>query len=269
MKKRGRCLPLLLVLAIAPMIFIGCGGPELHSKWRTEQISIDGFDTEWADSIVFYDEKSHMVIGMTNDADDMYIRISTLDRTMQKQLLHLGCTIWFDPEGGKKQTFGIHFPLGMQTTGMSMPVKRGEKSSPEKLQDLLQNSQEELQFVGSSIVGAITMVASEAEELGVKARIGMTKGFLVYELKLPLKSKESWMPSLISADSSKAVGIGFETGKMDRAAMPQAKGGGRGGRSGGRGGMGGKGGMRAGGNGEQRPQALELWTKVYLAGSPG
>lgn len=87
--------------------------------------------------------------------------------------------------------------------------------------------------------------------MGIYAGLSVQQSHLIYELQVPLTA----------AKDNKTIGIGFETGKLERPAGKGSSGrGGRGG--GGRGGGSGKGGQHGGG----RPESIEIWTKVHLAG---
>ena len=84
---------------------------------------------------------------------------------------------------------------------------------------------------------------------------------MIYELKVPLTVSEG----------NNIIGVGFETGKIERPSGKGSSGGGRGGGGGGKGGgggggkggknMGGKGGAHGGGS----QQPVEIWAKVHLA----
>ena len=88
----------------------------------------------------------------------------------------------------------------------------------------------------------------------------MEQGYLVYELKVPLTA----------AENSQAIGICFETGKIEKPAGKNSFGSGRGGKGGGGGGggkkMGGKGKRNSHGGGS--PEPIEMWAKVHLAERP-
>ena len=63
MKGNGiRVNVLLLSMLLIVIYFAGCGDKELSSKWRTQNITIDGNDSDWSNSLVFYDEINLLLV---------------------------------------------------------------------------------------------------------------------------------------------------------------------------------------------------------------
>ncbi len=228
---------------------------------------------------------------MFNDDDDLYIKLSSPNRMIQNQIIGLGLTVWFDPEGGKEKKFGIHFPIGMQGAGMKMMGSREKPAGTDdtdQIQKKLDKAQQEIELIGPGINERYTIPVDEAALAGIYVRIGKPKGNIIYELKVPLAFSDE-QPYAIGTTADKKIGVGFETGKMNKKMMAERRsksGSGRGGRDGGmggrtggisggmggrmggrRGGMAGRGGM-PGGEGVLMPEPLELWTKVTLASGP-
>ena len=89
---------LILSLAIILVVLIaGCREREMDSRWRDREIIVDGDDTEWGNYIQYYDEETRIVFCMFNDNSDLYIKLSSPNRTVQSQFFGLGLTVWFDP----------------------------------------------------------------------------------------------------------------------------------------------------------------------------
>ena len=257
-------------IVLSTTFLVGCGEREVNSKWRDREITVNGIDTEWKGARLFLD-KEKVTIGLLNDESYLYVRLSSRDRKMQAQMIGLGLTVWFDPKGGRKKAFGIHFPLGRQTNGTQI-MRRDGKGDSDQFQRMLEESQSELELLGHSEDESCTMLVSDVEELGINVKIDMSKGNLVYELKVPLTQNELH-PFAIATDTTKTVGIGFETGKIDmeqlRKMIGERSGRIGGMRSGGgrRGGIGRvPGGIRPGGG--RIPEHLELWVKTKLASAP-
>ena len=270
---------LSFIIILSTIMLADCGMRELESTWRNSEITINGKDeeTEWENARYFF-EKEKVTIGILNDENNMYLRLSSRDRNMQRQLMALGFTVWFDAKGGKKKTLGIHFPIGMQGSGMQM-MRRGRSTSrdedSDQLRKMLEVSQREIEILGPEKNESYTMFVNDVMELGINVKMDVSKGNLVYELKIPLTRSEL-QPYGIGTEIAQAIGIGLETGKIDMKQMRSQMGrrsGGMGGRGGGGmpgggrmpegGGMGG--GRRGGGMRPQMPESLELWFKIQLA----
>ena len=99
------------IVALLVLSFTGCNEVELNSTWRDREIAVDGMSTDWQNAMA-YVEKPGVAIGLRNDAEYMYVCLMPADRRMAAQMLALGFMAWFDPEGGKSKTFGIHFIEG-------------------------------------------------------------------------------------------------------------------------------------------------------------
>ena len=240
-----RYLYIALVLLILPSV--GCGGKKLESRWRNRDIVIDGKDTEWRGCEAYYDEENMIRIGLYNDDDNLYICLSTWNARIQTQLLRMGFTIWFDPEGGKKERFGIRYPMksidfsksgiprgempdggvpGGEYPGRPEDVAREEmeeehRIKPEMIRELLVRVRDSMELLGpgnDEHIGT-EMYIEDAAMIGVEAMMDISNGRLVYELKVPLPRRED-IPYTIGAAAGAEIGIGFELGKMERPAMP-------------------------------------------------
>ncbi len=253
----------LMVISVSS--FAGCNEPELHSAWKDHEITVDGKGADWQ-HITRYVEKTNAAVGLLNDEHHLYVCLTTMDRITATQIAASGFTVWIDPEGGKKKSFGIRFPLGMAEGGNLMKLRESMRD-PKKFRELFEDLGSEMEILGPGENQRVRTLCSAIE--GIEVSAGYSEGRFVYELKLPL-TRSAAQRYGIGTDPGRQIGLGFETPELDREAMgSQAKGqrgGGLGGRGGGgRGGMkggGGRGGMRPGG---AMPEPFELWTKVALS----
>lgn len=269
---------LSFIILFSAILIVGCGMDEVESTWRDRAVTIDGIDNgiEWENSIYYFGEQK-VAIGILNDESDLYIRLSSRDRNIQRQIVALGFTVWFDAKGGKKKTLGIHFPIGMQSSGIQVMrgvgrIERNEDT--DQLQKMLEESQKEIEVFGPGKKESCTLFVADAKELGINSKINFSKGNLVYELQIPLVRSES-KPFGIGSEVSQTIGIGLETGEINVEQMRNQMGG----RGGGMGGIGGRGGGGSGGmrggrgrtgrrGGRQMTESIELWLKTELASDP-
>ncbi len=258
--------------------------PELPSKWKHSEIIVDGIDTEWQQDMSYF-EKEKVAIGMKNDGDNFYLAIKTIDLETQQKMVRGGMTVWFDPKGGDKKTFGIHFPLGNSAAG-GAPIApthvRGSREAVDPtndysaVEDRLKKMLQNLEIIGPGPVDKEQIpVSSSFLSRGIKVSIRDTMGTVFYELVVPLKITKQ-KPLAIGADTGRTIGVGVITDDMRRsmtAAAPDegAPNGGYGkpGMGGGGSGMGGRrGGGGGGGRSRQNAETatpLELWMKVKVA----
>lgn len=282
----------VLFLAAAAIFVTGCGTPEIDSVWKNREITIDGSDpgTEWEGARHYFEDQK-VTLGVMNDADFLYLRLSSRDRTVQGKILMLGLTVWVNPEGNKEKYLGVHFPVGRSgrpgmQSGMAGRSQEGRPSAGPMqgdMQEMLQGALGSIELIGPGSDETNPLAAVEADSLGILARIGIEGGNMVYELRLPLKPFERSL-YYISKETLEKIGLGFQTGKMEfrrrtREGGPRGGGGGMGGggdiggmggmggRGGGIGGMGGTGG-RGGGMTSPNMNPLELWMRIAIQSSP-
>ena len=232
----------------------GCAMQDLSSKWRDHAVQIDGRDTEWKEVATYYDNDSHVVMGFINDENNLYVRFSSSDRNVQSNLLRRGCTVWFNTEGGKDKTFGIHFPIGIKGRAQGMARQGNERPTKDIIEETLKDSQELVEIIGPGQDQRSILNMTDAQKIGVEVQIDIQKGFLVYELKVPFDRMTN-KPNSIGVDLLKTISVGFETEKSKRTATKRDRGQGRGGR----------GDHSDGRRGGQQPESLEIWIKVNLS----
>ena len=237
-------------------------------------------DREWAGSR-FALEDENVAVGLLNDGEYIYLSLETRDRRLGMQLLGMGFTVWFDPDGGDDKVLGVEFPLEGRTgmrgmRGMEPGMERSsEPPDPEEFRKHLEESiasMDEFVIHGPRKDEIHPRVIDEGK--GVEVRIAPAGGGLVYELKVPLAITTEH-PYAIGTRPGDVIGVGLETAEMDMSAMRDKMGGrGMGGGMGGRpgGGMGGgrgggMGGGPMGGGRPEMPEPLKVWAKVQLAGS--
>jgi hypothetical protein len=296
---------LMLVTLISTPLGAGCAKPELQSRWRDREVTVDGAigvpgqpDREWAGSR-FALEDEGVSVGLLNDGEFLYLSLETRDRGAGMQMLHRGFTVWFDPDGGDDKALGVEFPLagrqpgagmgipGMEMPGMEMlgPGKMPEGETPDragKEPDLAEMDKrigeaiaamDEFVIYGPGKGDVHPRVMGEGK--GVDVRVGVTGGAFVYELKVPL-ARTSEHPYGIGVEPGRSIGVGFVTPEMDKTAMKggmrmEGGGGGMGGGppSGGFGGGppggGGRSGGPMGGGMPGMQEPLDAWIKVTLA----
>ena len=265
---RRVCLWYLLLVSLALVVVLtGCkGSVSLTSNWRNAEIVVDGVDSEWSGPL-FHFQDENVVIGLRNDADNLYVVLKGMDRKRQMQVMRGGLTVWLDATGKNKKTLGIRYPIGMQAYGIpavrSEPGTEFEDEQRKKLAEMMS----EIEILGPE--KSDRNRAWKSNPYGIEAELGDTLGAMIYELKIPLKSTDK-SPYAILAHAGDVISLGLETGEMSmgpRGGGPPM-GGGMPGGPGGRGGMGGgskRGGPRGGRMGEGMPQPIKLWAKVSLA----
>jgi hypothetical protein len=273
-------IPYKISFRISIVLFLlfgaaGCALPEIESTWRDREVIIDGIDegSEWENARYILEDEN-MILGVLNDNDFLYLRLSTRDRDLQRQVLTAGFTVWLNENGKKKETFGIHFPLGNRAGGMPMMRRGGEPPTgenpnsehpagdnsngesplgvppmgddPDQLENMIIMAQTGIEILGPAEDARTFLTPDDLSSSGIEVKLDESKGILVYELCIPFVRDESH-PYGIGAKHVNEIAIGLESGSYNMNQMRNQSG--NPGSRGGRGGMGGMGGGGMGGPG--------------------
>ncbi len=277
---------LILIFSVFVLFILsGCKGDVVNSKWKTQDIQIDGNDSDWGNTLT-YNKDAKLLFGVQNDNNDLYLCIVTNDPDLEKKILHLGLTVWFDREGSDREVFGIKYPLNFQDMDRSS-FQRPEGGiehrdiNQEQMEERFLERQTEVEVVGKNKddISRIPVTALK----GLKLKMNIKNYRMVYEMKIPLHPSSD-APYTINSDTGNIVSVGFTTGTIDRSKFanrkPRENGGEgeygsegdypNGGEDQGEGGMRGRRegyGMRGGGgNNSLNSDPLEYWVEVKLAG---
>ncbi len=268
------------ILLLVVQCLTGCGETKLRSRWLDRDIAVDGWGSEWRGCEAYRDDENGVRIGFFNDGEELYVFVSTMNTRTQVQILARGFTVWFDPEGGKDEVFGIRYPVHRELMdraegdhgrwGSGPPGDGRPEMNPEVIQKMLKEARDELEVIGPGKGSVLAMSVEEARSQGIDVMIDMTNRVLEYELRIPLTGAPNPL-YVLGAAPGDDIGIGFETGSFDGRrpyGFPHVRMSGRGF----------PGGVRPGGIGGGMPgsmrrppmtERLEFWAKVALAAGPG
>jgi len=258
---------IVLILSI-----VGCGTTRMNSTRPAQPVSVDGMESEWEGALVPIKDKN-FTLGLSNDDEYLYVSMVTGNRPLQMQMLTRGLTVWFDRSGSKGKSLGIHFPLGVggEFGGWRQPPgSRGFTPDMEGLWARIEPGLTAFELIRNGDHNKQRLLRAQSED--IKLAMSYRDETLVYEIRVPLRQNEKH-PIGIGLGDGKAVGLGLETPKFERAAPVDREDSGAAGGIGGAGSRGGfgDGGRRRGGGLEARrlrpgstPERLEYWTSVNL-----
>jgi hypothetical protein len=272
-KQYLRPVALLFFLLFLSIGLSSCSStPQLASTWR-----IVGNIADYQSSEYEYFNKEKVGVEFSNDADNLYVTVKTIDHDTQMKIMHSGMTIWFDSTGGTEKIFGIHYPLG--TAGVPAPNHaRGSREVPDEMNDYsmynerLHRALDQLEIIGPGPLDKLqTEIISAAQTHGINVHLRDTMGTLTCELAVPM-SYGIGRRLAIGTGTGKKIGVGIFTELQQRThSRPEGMPGGfSGGAPGGE-----MGGGMSGAHGHRRPEGsenpgetntpIELWMKVKIA----
>lgn len=257
---------LSFIVIVIVFAALACGGRVyvVKSAHPPDKVVIDGIADEWQGALSFI-EKEELFVGFLNDQTNLYVCLKAGDERSPARLMRQGLTVWFDPAGGDKKVIGIRYPLGGPPGGwnrqrMENPPDEPQETRPGRLPD-------ELEILRAERETPEMMTLEQAKKEGLEVRASISEGAFVYELKIPLVTSES-SPLGLGVRPNAAVGVLFETGKMDLSRMGGRPSGGIGGGMGGvRGGIGGVPGRMGGGRPNTMPdipEPIKIRARVQL-----
>ncbi|MFC1489687.1 hypothetical protein ACFL6K_00600 [Candidatus Latescibacterota bacterium] len=214
-------LSIVSALLFSSLLISGCDMQEIQSVWRDREVIINGRDEglEWEKAKYFFEEKK-VTLGLLNDEDYMYIRISSRDRSVQTNFMTTGFTLWIDPYCKKDKSFGLQFPVGIRSAmrNINSELTSEQDFNPEDLQKILDNSLNEIEIIGPGKKEISKMLLIRTGQIGINLEMNVTNGNMVYELKIPLLRNES-NPYGIGTEKTDTIGIGLVAGNVEDEQM--------------------------------------------------
>ena len=198
----------LLQTAIIP----GCSSTkELNSESLSGTYLVDGRADEWNGKKMLDLKDAGLLVGIQNDANNMYVCLMSTDRATSRLMNAAGMIVWIEPKNGKK--FGIHYPLHIGR----LSVAEGVGSSGYRT---------ELEVLGpekDEITQSSTLTSEN--DYGIAAAFRDSSGFAALELKIPRKAKQE--PYGAGIDNTLSINI--ESGKIEKPSGNKHQGGNMGG----------------------------------------
>jgi hypothetical protein len=272
-------------LVLSLLTLSGCGGKIylVTSLRPSHPVVIDGNADDWTGTLS-YVPKDQLFVGFVNDREDLSICLTSEEGGGPAADRRSGWTVWFDPAGGTRKTYGLRIaPHGGPPDGLDPGPERKPSEDPAEPEQGDQGAPAEpgleLQWIGTNGEALRTLTPDEAAKLGLEVREGHAGGAYVLEIKIPLETSAGH-PLAVGAGPDSAVGVGFFSNRAERRGGPGGVGGGAGRPGPGGGGMpGGRGGGAVGGPGGGWRGAMEpnlnpdlaktvkVWTRVRLNAS--
>ncbi len=198
------------------LLFISCSGTknanqsELvnNGNWQETPLSINGDDGDWSQPLTFSDSKLEMNYSVSNDKENLYIRLISGNNETIQRILYGGLTLYLNNHGVKDiaGAVGISFPTG------NMKNRKGNLLNDRA--EYRQNKRVAVDAVQDyALFGFPTMKTQENFDLSsdnpesIRLGIGLNNaGALIYEVKVPLVSFLTKNEVLNAGRKSFAVG---------------------------------------------------------------
>lgn len=250
------------------VILLNTGCNTYESLFQNPPLNIDGSSSDWTTTLDSKNDNSFSY-GISNDNENLYIRINVNDQSIQKKIMLAGLTVWIDTTAKKKENRGITCPI------QKIPLSKRDRNSMGKIQNTPKWNNNQIldaEFIGFNKSMETFYISNNPYGLEVSIDQDEFKS-LYYEMKIPFKSIYSDYSNI----ALKTLSIGIETGALEMpsqenrpvemSSRPSAMTGGRGGGGGRSGGMSNKG--TTGGRGREMPNSSSMTdltkpTKIWI-----
>ena len=271
---------LMLILAVSEVH----AGASISNGIPDQSIVVDGDAPDWEGVELHYFEEGIRTVGVTHDADHLYVMWRFGDERLARRVLARGVTVWVNGDGKKKEIVGIRYP-GSKLIVEALPPLESEQLPSGIDEGQAGRMRHEFTVCDPGVVtifdGEVEIDLPEENENGPVAASAIHDGVFVYEMRIPFTTIGGEVASEAATDQRK-VAVGLQVGglspaeqeamqeKMREKRLGDGMGGGMGGGMSGRGGGGmgpGMGGGRPGGpsGGRTRMGDQEIeWLKIKL-----
>jgi len=189
----------LAVLLIPAALVVSCRSSKSTASaqegqglgWQKQPLTIDGSDSDWVRPLPGLESTEKLTYAMTNDAENLYVLISTKDPAEQNKILSGGMTVWVNNQADKSndQAIGLGFPLDPHNDREKqlMAEARPEvyKNRSAKLDDA--DAYELYGFSREEPIARFNY--GDENKQGVQVRMNYNaSGDLIYEAQVPLKA---------------------------------------------------------------------------------
>lgn len=255
-----------------------------NNTWQPQPLTIDGQDKEWVKPLPYFVKSDQLSYSVTNDAENLYIMMSTKSPQEAQKIVQGGMTVWINPKGDKTYggAIGIGYPLDAHNDRDKNLMEDAQPQRKSHKAITLEDKKDyQLYGFGGDIP---TYTYGDTNTQNIVMRMDYNDaGDLIYEAAIPLQTLYP-NHNASSSYAAKTVAVGFIIeGLIPGTDVPRGGGNGGGptigvgggvgfGSFGSGGGLGisiGTGTLLGGGGGGGRKQLFrqsEIWNTVQLAG---
>ena len=238
----------------AVMLFVRCHPAKVIESSRLKNpISIDGNISDWA-GLINHDPNEPFGVGVANDDKYLYVCLASDDRSVHRQVMRYGLTVWFGSGTSGKNRLGIRYPLGLAGSGVDFRSFKEVQGDTEMMRQKMEEAFDAIEVIGpGKKQDTLPMKLTVAESsFNLKLKAVPTMERFTYELRIPLHA-DSTTSYAVPAPENSLITLVLEStappSVSNSGEQEHEGGGGMGGEGGGFGGGGHGGGHMGGGGG--------------------
>jgi hypothetical protein len=215
-----------LLISFFGAFFVSCRTYVYKAVWQSPPVKADGIPSEWSGRLRMYDNASDMYFAISNDLDNLYIRVKTKNKQTQMQILRYGLQVWIDTSGRNKEVTGFQFPFYQHSRksqeagegadsigsynrgGRPQTYKHSKEPDFETLRNKFNSNDKWINLTGFK--PPVSGIVSVYNDFGIGVNIGWDAAdTLYYEASIPFRT--FYRSGLHPADSSTHFGIQLTT----------------------------------------------------------
>lgn len=233
----------LLLGLVSMMMMTGCAKmPVYKSTWLQLTSPEKENNKNWYEGMC-YDSESGIIYGLSNNQENLYIKMKFANSILQQKVMRTGLTVWIDTLGRKNKQLGLTFPVRSSSNNLQDANNRKPRedevirNTQIQIDTALFNSKyragmQTMELINYNGDGRVDFLDNKNEE-GITATLRMDEEkMMYYEAEISLK-KIFPNPKIFLNDTTQYFSFGIETGKIEMPSMgggggrPQMSGGGR------------------------------------------
>ncbi len=198
------------------VLFTACSSSvQLNSQSLDREITVDGDPNEWHNVLRPTDKDQEVSVGAINDAEYLYLVVTTRNRDHIRSMVRSGLTTWFETGEGNRNQLGIRYPLGLAMEGS--PQQGRAQRNPDALRAQWRSQLSELELLTPNAPAQRLPVEGVP---GIRTAATLSSGLLIYEMQIPLQGS-SEQEYVIGAAPGQTIKVAFETPEPEIPDMNQ------------------------------------------------
>lgn len=188
-KKSIRIFLMMITILMIIMVLNGCRNFEFESYWSEQSIAIDGRSTDWEAVPLHRLEALQASMGLSNDAEAIYLLINIANPMMAQRVLSRGISLSFAEVNVKKPYLTLQYTGSDTALAAASPTDSfWEILTPDQKKRFLKQQIKEKNRIRIVQNGKTILIPPDCTQ-GPAAAVILQGGSLGYEFKIPVQSK--------------------------------------------------------------------------------
>ncbi len=202
---------IIIIYAVLAVGFFGCKTHQVDSHWLDHPVKIDGDVNEWQSIPLLSVEESEMSLGITNDADNLFVMVAFKDLSLARMYRMNGLKIWINTESKEDKDVGVRY-VGQ--------IRNAPPGDDRTMEGLSQERREMFQNRMAQLEKGLTIITKEGITFYPRGEnkpicsAASEYGSFIFEFMIPLRKDKS-TPFAIGKSAGEKFNLCFELSPSD------------------------------------------------------